>query len=255
MDTETVTQTGTPKIPYFNIIGTFDDDLLNKFVEFHRKSVDEGVTEAFIYVNSPGGSVFAFEGIQAIVNSDEIAYHTVNLGYACSAGCLLMAQGGFRWAQPQSIFMFHDAAMMNYGKMEELKETQKIFEKQCQRAVRVFADQTNKSLDWWVDKAYSHKTNDYWFDAKTAQELGVIDFIGLPTLKKNPPVQIELPINAEDFNDKLAHRLARDNIRIEEYMNEESTIEENKLKNSVKKKSAKKKATKKVRKIKPKKGK
>ena len=132
--------------------------------------------------------------------------------------------------------------------MEELKETQKVFDKQCQRAMRLFADQTKKSLDWWMEKAYSHKTSDYWFDAKTAYELGVIDFIGVPIIKKNPPVQVELPIEVDEFNSRLETRSRKDEDRLEEYMKEPSSVENKKKPKKAVKKTTKKKGKSKTKK-------
>ena len=250
MPDELITQTMTPKIKHFNVFGSFDDTLLKDFVNFHRACVDEGVVEAFIYVNSPGGSVFVFEGMQALMNSGEISYHTVNVGMACSAACLLMAQGNFRWAQPQSLFMFHDAAMVNYGKMKEITETHEIFEKQTEKAMRVFADQTNKSSKWWLDKAYGKRTSDFWFEASEAFNYGVVDCIGIPVITRNNPVHVEIPLDAETIQKTIESREKKNIKRIEEQLksiidDDDSEELKKSAKETVKKRS--KKAKKKIK--------
>lgn len=234
MSEEVITQTYTQKIKHFNIFSCFDDNILKEFVNFHRECFDEGVTEAFIYINSPGGSVFVFEGIQAIMNSGEVSYHTINIGAACSAACLLMAQGSFRWAQPNSTFMFHDAASVAWGKMKEIDEMQEVTKKQIEKSMRIFADQTKKSVKWWMDKAYNKKTGDFWFDAREALELGVIDCIGIPTITRNPPVHVDIPINVTTVQKTATDRERKNIKRIEEQFSIEPSSAK-KAKKSVKK--------------------
>lgn len=218
MSEEVITQSFTPKIKHFNIFGVFDETLLRNFVDFHRQCFDEGVSEAFIYINSPGGSVFVFEGIQSIMNSGEVSYHTINIGAACSAGCLLMAQGSFRWAQPNSSFMFHDAASIAWGKMKEIDEMQEVTKIQVEKSMRVFADQTKKTVKWWMNKAYNKKTGDFWFSALEALEYGVIDCIGVPTITRNAPVHVDIPITVSTVQKTVADRERKNIKRIEEQL-------------------------------------
>lgn len=200
------TQTNTSQIPRFLITGGMDSSVSKEFLSFHTEAVKQNVTEALMYIDSPGGSMSVVSTIGNIIQSGEIMYHTIAMGEACSAACVLTALGSFRWAVPETMFLFHDASYFIGGKQRELEETveiQKIF---IEKTLTKFASHTNKSKKFWMDMAYGKATNDYYFDAETALEYGVIDFIGMPTIGKQSQFVVELPIAMEDFEELMNKR-------------------------------------------------
>jgi len=236
-----ITQTGTTDIKSFLVKGTFNDDMLASFLTFHNECISKGDKEAIIYIDSPGGAVHTFASMQAIIGSGDMTYHTVALGHACSAGCLLTAMGHFRWAIPETNFMFHDAAWMEWGKPREMKENIELTEKWIDRVFTLFADQTDKTKDFWLDKAYSNYSNDYYFTSEEALEYGMIDFIGLPKITKSSNCFIELPISPDDFE---ALQKKREKIDAEKEKAEQKAISKASKKKVVKKKTTKKKTKK-----------
>lgn len=206
MESEVYTQTGTSAIKTFLVKGTFDDDMLGEFLTFHTDCIRQGVTEAFLYVDSPGGYCHTFSSMQALMRDGNVTYHTIALGHACSCGCLLMAMGNIRWASPEASFMFHDASSVSWGKQKEMKESIEDSEKMLSRLLKLYASQTKMPLEFWMEKSYARATGDLYFSADEALEWGVVDFIGLPVVGKNTPFYVDLPVTPEQFKDKISFR-------------------------------------------------
>jgi len=249
---EVITQTGTSEIKSFLVKGTFDDGMLSDFLTFHRECIAHGVKEAFVYIDSPGGAVHTFASMQALMRSGEVAYHTIVMGHACSAGCLLTAMGNFRWAIPETMFMFHDASSIAWGKQRDIKETVEWNEKWLERVFGIFAEQTKQPLEFWLEKAYSKSSGDLYFTAEEAKEWGMIDFIGVPLVERSPQFFVELPTDAETFAAESEFRSHKSSAGIDIYAEEEMEEEEpeptpvKKKAKKVTKKTAKKSAKKKA---------
>lgn len=239
-DAEVFTQTGTSEIKSFLVSGEFNGELLADFVKFHRDCVSKDVREAFIYINSPGGDVTTYLSIQALMRSDEIIYHTIALGRACSAGCLLVAMGDFRWALPETLFMFHDASVFLWGKQREIEESHQINKAWLTKVLESFAKETNKPLSFWLEMAYEKNSGDLYFDSQTALEWGLIDYIGVPEITKNPPFSVDLPCSAEEFQKRLITREKR-RLEFSSEQKKQLTSKKKSVKKSSKKKTTKNK--------------
>jgi ATP-dependent protease ClpP protease subunit len=236
---EVITQSGTPEIKSFLIKGTFDDSMLSDFLSFHRECVQRGISEAFLYIDSPGGYVHTFTSMQALVRSGEVLYHTIALGHACSAACFMTAMGNFRWAIPECNFMFHDAAWIDYGKTRELKESLEQHERSLKRTLQLFADQTKKPLEFWMEKAYEKYSNDFYFTAEEALEWGLIDFIGVPVIERQHPFFVSLPVDPETFKQKIQSRKESSSAAIDVH-DEPAMVEKPKTTKKAKKKTKRK---------------
>lgn len=206
MENGVITQTNSSDIPRFYLSGEIDYDLCKEFISFHTNSVKHGVTEALLYIDSPGGAAASLSTIINILQNGEILYHTIALGSACSAACMLTAFGHFRWAVPETMFLFHDASFITGGnirQMEETLETQKLF---LRKLLEKFAAHTNRKADFWLELAYSKANSDFYFDAEKALEFGVIDFIGMPTITRQSQFIVELPVEMEEFEELMKKR-------------------------------------------------
>jgi ATP-dependent Clp protease protease subunit len=208
-DDNVITQTGTSNIKSITITDTICSETFIKFLTFHRDNVEKGVTEAFIYIDSPGGYVHAYKSIQAIIDSGEVTYHTVAMGMACSCACLMSGQGQFRWAIPNCEFMFHDVAYGTWGKLGEIEEGLEVVKRFSRPVLEQFANNTNKPLKWWMARAQERESRDFFFTAEEALEWGVIDFIGLPMVDKQPQLFVELPVSANELTAKVKARQAK----------------------------------------------
>lgn len=66
------------------------------------------VTDIYVIINSPGGSIFSGMSIYNILKSTNKRVTTCNDGYSCSMGSIIFCAGDVRIAEPHSLLMIHN---------------------------------------------------------------------------------------------------------------------------------------------------
>ena len=136
------------------------------------ESVDSG-KDIQIYINSPGGSVYAGLGIYGTMQFIKPDVATICTGIAASMAAVLLCAGaeGRRSALPHSRVMIHQpsggaqgvASDMEINLKEMLKLKNELYEIIAKHSKQPFA------------KVYKDSERDYWMIAREAKEYGMID--------------------------------------------------------------------------------
>ena len=105
---------------YFLCKGTFNDNMLEDFMEFYTDSINH--EDAYIFINSWGGNVCALNSMLSLMENSPTRFHTVAVGDAFSCGCLLLAGGDVRYATDRATVMLHDISCMLRGQPDQIKE-------------------------------------------------------------------------------------------------------------------------------------
>ena len=136
------------------------------------ESVDSG-KDIQIYINSPGGSVYAGLGIYDTMQFIKPDVATICAGIAASMAAVLLCAGaeGKRSALPHSRVMIHQpsggaqgvASDMEINLKEMLKLKNELYEIIAKHSKQPFA------------KVYKDSERDYWMIAREAKEYGMID--------------------------------------------------------------------------------
>lgn len=147
---------------------------------WHRLHKDSAWT---ITINSPGGSVtegmHLFDAITAYSKrgggSHEITM--VVRGYAASMAGILLQAVDKRVIGPESYLLIHEVSAAAIGKVGEMKDDMKWYEKICERIATIFVQRSEGK----ISKA-KFKTNwtrkDWWLSSDEALALGFVDEIG-----------------------------------------------------------------------------
>lgn len=128
-----------------------------------------------IYINSPGGSVYAGLGIYDTMHFIKPDVATICTGMAASMGAVLLCAGqaGKRSALTHSRVMIHQPMSGMQGQVSDmeisLRETLKVKEE----LYNILAKHSGKSYDQ-IEK---DSDRDYWMRAEEAKEYGMIDEI------------------------------------------------------------------------------
>jgi len=128
-----------------------------------------------IYINSPGGSVYAGLGIydtMQYVNSD---VSTICTGMAASMAAVLLVAGakGKRFALPHSRVMIHQPMGGIQGQASDIEITAREILKLKEELYRIISDHSGQPFE----KVESDSDRDYWMIAREAKEYGMIDKI------------------------------------------------------------------------------
>ncbi|MBM3918712.1 MAG: ATP-dependent Clp protease proteolytic subunit [Sphingomonadales bacterium] len=133
-----------------------------------------------IYVNSPGGSVYAGLGIYDTMQYIHADVATICTGMAASMAAVLLCAGapGKRTALKHARVMIHQPMSGTQGQVTEmeiaLRETIKVRDELYQ----ILADHSGQSLE----KITQDSDRDYWMSAEEARAYGMIDEV----LVRNP---------------------------------------------------------------------
>ena len=126
-----------------------------------------------IYLNTPGGSVYAGLGIYDTMQFVKSRVATICTGMAASMGAVLLVAGekGMRAALPHSRVMIHQPMGGIQGQASDIEITAKEILKLKDELYQIIADHSGQAMD----KIRQDADRDYWMTAAEAQEYGMID--------------------------------------------------------------------------------
>lgn len=132
-----------------------------------------------IYLNTPGGGVYAGLGIYDTMQYISSDVATICTGIAASMGAVLLTAGakGKRSALPHSRVMIHQPMGGAEGQASDIEITTKQILMLRKELYDIIADHSGNAFD----KIEKDADRDYWMTATEAKEYGMIDLI----LKKN----------------------------------------------------------------------
>ena len=128
-----------------------------------------------IYLNSPGGSVYAGLGIYDTMQFISPDVATICTGMAASMAAVLMCSGtaGKRSALPHSRIMIHQPMGGVEGQATEIEITAREIQKLKKELYEIIAKHSGQSSD----KVWADSDRDSWMTAEEAKAYGMIDEI------------------------------------------------------------------------------
>jgi ATP-dependent Clp protease protease subunit len=126
-----------------------------------------------IYVNSPGGSVYAGLGIYDTMQYVNPNVATCCVGIAASMAAVLLCAGenGKRSALKHSRVMIHQPMGGAQGQASEIEITYNEIQKLKKELYEIIAEHSGQSYE----KVYKDSDRDYWMIAEEAKAYGMID--------------------------------------------------------------------------------
>ena len=133
-----------------------------------------------VYLNSPGGSVYAGLGIYDTMQYISPDVATICTGMAASMGAVLMCAGekGKRTALKHSRVMIHQPLGGAQGQASDIEITAREIMKLKKELYQIIADHSGQTFE----KVWDDSDRDYWMTADEAKEYGMIDEV---LLRKN----------------------------------------------------------------------
>ena len=136
------------------------------------ESVDAS-KEIYIYMNTPGGSVYAGLGIYDTMQYIAPDISTICTGIAASMGAVLLCAGskGKRSALPHSRIMIHQPMGGAEGQASDIEITAREIRKLKDELYQIIANHSGQEFE----KVWKDSDRDYWMKAEEAREYGMID--------------------------------------------------------------------------------
>ena len=156
-------------------LGTpIDDQIANLIVAqlLHLESEDPD-KDISIYINSPGGIVYAGLAIYDTMQYIKCDVRTICVGMAMSMGATILAGGtpGKRSALPHSKILIHQGSSGFQGQSADIEIHAREILELRERVDEIYAQHTGKS----TDQVHDDMDRDRYFTGEQALEYGLID--------------------------------------------------------------------------------
>lgn len=156
-------------------LGTGIDDYIANVIQaqlLFLESADAN-KDIQIYLNSPGGSVYAGLGIYDTMQFIKPDVATICTGMAASMGAVLLCAGaeGKRAALPHSRVMIHQPLGGAQGQASDIEITAREIAKLKKELYEIISNHSGQDYD----KVWADSDRDYWMIAEEAKNYGMID--------------------------------------------------------------------------------
>ena len=156
-------------------LGSAIDDYVANVIQaqlLFLESSDPG-KDISIYINSPGGSVYAGYGIYDTMQYIDCNVSTIATGMAASMASIILVAGtkGKRFALPHSRVMIHQPLGGAQGQASDMEITVREILKVKQELYEILAKHTGQT----VEQIEKDSDRDHWLRAKEAMEYGLVD--------------------------------------------------------------------------------
>jgi ATP-dependent Clp protease protease subunit len=135
-----------------------------------------------IYLNTPGGGVYAGLGIYDTIQYINPDVATICTGVAASMGAVLLCSGeaGKRTALPHSRILIHQPMGGAEGQASDIEITAREIQKLKKELYEIIAKHSNQPYK----KIWKDGDRDFWMTAAEAKEYGMIDEVLMRNEKK-----------------------------------------------------------------------
>jgi ATP-dependent Clp protease protease subunit len=140
--------------------------------------------DIFIYINSPGGSVYDGLSIYDVMQYVRPDVNTICTGMAASMAAVLLAAGsrGKRAALPHARVMIHQPLGGVQGQASDIEIVHAEIQKIKRELYEILAFHTGQPYE----KIWKDSDRDYWMRADEAQAYGLVDEVLRPTKLATP---------------------------------------------------------------------
>ncbi len=158
-------------------LGTAIDDYVANIIQaqlLFLESTDSS-KDISIYINSPGGSVYAGLGIYDTMQFIKPDIATICTGIAASMAAILMCAGkkGKRSSLPHSRIMIHQPLGGVQGQASDIEITAREILKLKEELYQIIAKHSGQT----VKKVSNDSDRDYWMKSNEAKAYGMVDEI------------------------------------------------------------------------------
>lgn len=134
---------------------------------------EDSKKDIFLYINSPGGSVYDALAVYDTMQYVKADVQTVGIGMQASAAAFLLSSGtkGKRFLLPHATVMIHQPSSGTSGKVTD----QEIDLRESLRVKRLLESIMANNTGQKVEKIHDDMERDKWLTAEEAREYGIVD--------------------------------------------------------------------------------
>jgi ATP-dependent Clp protease, protease subunit len=155
--------------------GVTDDSAINVTAKLLLLDAEDPERDIYLYINSPGGSVYAGMAIYDTMQFVRPDVSTICMGMAASMGQFLLCAGakGKRYSLPHGRILMHQPLGQMQGQATDIQ----IHAENMMRTKREMAELISLHTGQPVERIEADSDRDRWFTGQQALEYGMIDAI------------------------------------------------------------------------------
>ncbi|MCA9331684.1 ATP-dependent Clp protease proteolytic subunit [Candidatus Saccharibacteria bacterium] len=134
---------------------------------------EDSKKDIFLYINSPGGSVYDALAIYDTMQYVKSDVQTVGIGVQASAAAFLLSSGkkGKRYILPHATVMVHQPSSGTRGKVTD----QEIDLRESLRVKKLLEQIMSENTGQKISKIHEDMERDKWMTAEEARKYGLVD--------------------------------------------------------------------------------
>lgn len=136
---------------------------------------EDSKKDIFLYINSPGGSVYDALAIYDTMQYVKADVQTVGIGVQASAAAFLLSSGkkGKRFMLPHSTVMIHQPSSGTRGKVTD----QEIDLRESLRVKKLLEEIMAKNTGQKPERIHEDMERDKWLTAEESKKYGIVDAV------------------------------------------------------------------------------
>lgn len=165
--------------------------------QMFRDELESGEGDVTVWINSPGGNVFAAAEIYTMLK-DYKGSITVKIdAIAASAASVVAMAGDTVQMSPVAMLMIHDPSTVAMGNTKDMEKAIEVLNEVKESIINAYADKSGLSHA----RIANLMSNETWMNAKKAVELGFADEILFAKKEEEPDSDPAEPAEPEETPD------------------------------------------------------
>ncbi len=151
-----------------------------------------------VWLNSPGGDVFAASQIYTMLRSHKGKVTVKIDGIAASAASVVAMAGDETLIAPTGMLMIHNPSTVAFGNKEAMQKAIELLDEVKESIINAYEEKSGLSRS----KIARMMDEETWLNAKKAQSLGLVDGILFASGQPQPKPEEDEPDEDDDDDDK-----------------------------------------------------
>jgi ATP-dependent Clp protease protease subunit len=147
-------------------------------------AAEQGPGPVVIYINSPGGCAYSLGSMIGVLDSIPNPVITVAMGYAASAGAILLSHGTVRCAGQHATIMVHEVSGGAGGNVNDVVTDTNEITRLNDKWMSLLAQNCSTTLKGLRGR-FTNERRDIYLSPQEALKFGIIDHVGVPTISKS----------------------------------------------------------------------
>lgn len=167
-------------------VSEFSEESAKEFSEQMREACASSQSVIPIIIDSYGGQIDALMSMCSDIRYADRPVATIAVGKAMSCGAVLLTCGtrGFRYSDPMTRIMVHEASSGDYGKTSDVTVSTEELQRMNTQLMEMMSRNCGKKVDYFEKQLQKIKNVDWFMSPEEAFKHGMIEHLHVPRIQR-----------------------------------------------------------------------